>query len=63
MTETKGNYKTRFKAHPTEDLAQKPVAVLLPVELDEYVRSQPNKSEWLRKAIAKAMEEDLKNAS
>ena len=29
----------------------KPISVMLPPELEEIVKSQPNRSEWLRKAI------------
>lgn len=63
MTENKGNYRTRFKLDPNKEPVQSPVAVALPLELDKYVRSQPNRSEWLRNAIARQVEEDLKNAS
>lgn len=45
--------------HPTykltpygEAMAEKPVAVGLAKEIDTYVRSLPNKTEWLRQAIA-----------
>lgn len=62
MTEIKSNYKTRFKEHPTEKLMRKPVGVALPVDADNYVRSLPDRAEWLRKAIARQIEEDLKNA-
>lgn len=59
MTETRGDYKTRFKEHPTEELAKKIVGVALPIKIDEYVRSLPNRSEWLRKAIAEAYQKEV----
>lgn len=43
-------------------MAALPLAVRVPVEIDNYVRSLPNRTEWLRKAIARQVEEDLKNA-
>ena len=48
------------KIQPIGDRAMspKPVAVALPVEIDEFVRSLPNRSEWLRKAIADAYERE-----
>ena len=53
--------------HPTykltplygEAMAEKPVAVRLAKELDAYVRSLPNKTEWLREAIAEKYQRDL----
>ncbi|BAB77358.1 hypothetical protein ACN23B_30055 (plasmid) [Anabaena sp. FACHB-709] len=33
----------------------KPISVLLPDELDSYVRNKPNRSEWLRQVIAEAV--------
>lgn len=43
-------------------MARKPVAVALPVELDEWVRSLPNRSEWLRNAIAAAYEKEQQSS-
>lgn len=39
-------------------MASKPVSVMLPVEIDEYVRSLPNRAEWLRQAIAAQVERE-----
>jgi len=45
-------------------LIKVPVSVRLPVELAEYVRSQPNRNQWLIAAIAKLEEEkQSQNAS
>lgn len=58
------NSKPAFRIPPKGDkpLAKKMVGIRLPQELDEYVRSLPNRTEWLCQAIARQMEEDLKNA-
>jgi hypothetical protein len=43
-------------------LANKVTGIRLPVEIDEFVNSLPNKTEWLRKAIAEAYERERGNA-
>ncbi len=43
---------------------QKPVSVMLPPELDERIRALPNRSEFIRQAIAeKFAREDAQPAS
>lgn len=37
--------------------------VRLPLELDAYVRSLPNKAEWLREAIAEKYEREVNSDS
>lgn len=37
---------------------QKPISVMLPPELDAWVRSLPNRSEWIREAIRKQYEQE-----
>jgi len=50
------DYKTRFQSqgvgvkHNTQ-----PISVMLPEDLDEYVRAKPNRSEWLRQVIGEAV--------
>lgn len=44
-------------------MSRKPVAVALPIELDEWVRNLPNRSEWLRRAIADAYQRDMQQLS
>lgn len=39
-------------------MAEKPLAVRVSVEIDEFVRSLPNKTEWLRQAIITAYEQE-----
>lgn len=45
-----------------EEMAAAPLSVRVSADFDKYVRSRPNRTEWLRKAIARQIEEDLKNA-
>ena len=55
----KNNISTRFQSsgvgikHDT-----KPVCVMLPEYLDAYLRSKPNRSQWLRQIIAEAVERE-----
>ena len=37
---------------------QKPVSVMLPQEMDAIVRSLPNRSEYIREAIAEKLKKD-----
>lgn len=55
--------KVRFKpAYGKTALSRKPVSVLLPHELDEFVRSLPNRTEWLRDAIAEKYQREINSA-
>jgi len=56
---TRRDYLTRFQPTGVEPLADKPTAVFLPKDVDAYVRSLPNKADWLRNAIAEAMSKDI----
>jgi len=42
-----------------EPLAQRPLAVRVSAELDAYVRSLPNMTEWLRQTITAQVEREL----
>ena len=59
MTDPRADHLTRFQPSGEEALAQKPIAVFLPKELDQYVRMKPNRAEWLRGAIAEAARRKL----
>lgn len=51
----RGNPNPKQKLKPwygDKGLSSNTVALRLPVEIDEFVRSLPNKTEWLREAIA-----------
>ena len=41
-------------------MAKTPLAIRVPVEIDEFVRSLPNRTEWLRQAIAEKYEREMK---
>lgn len=56
-----GNPNPKQKLKPVygdEALSSKTVALRLPREIDDFVRSLPNKTEWLRKAIADAYQRE-----
>ncbi len=59
MARKGGNPETYFKAECPQPVVKKPISVKLPPDLDAFVRSLPNKSEWLRQAIAAQVERDL----
>ncbi len=59
MSERRADYLTRFKPAGEECLANAPISVVLPKDLDTYVRGLPNRSEWLRDAIAQKRANDL----
>lgn len=54
----KGNYKTPFVKYYEEEMAESPLSVRLPAELDTFVRSLPNRTEWLRQVISEAAERE-----
>lgn len=51
--------KAPFKPVGEKALASKPVAVKLPQDIDEAVRSLPNPSEWLRRVIVEAARQEF----
>ncbi|HEY9662098.1 MAG TPA: hypothetical protein V6C65_26890 [Allocoleopsis sp.] len=51
--------KTRFQS---EGLAEKPVCVRLPVEVDVIVRSIEDKNSWLRRVICEAVEREFESS-
>ena len=48
-----------FKALGSEALSRIPVSVKLPPELDKYVRSLPNRNQWMIAAIAAQVEREI----
>lgn len=52
------NPKFKFKSEYEGQVAEKPVSVKLPVEVDQFVRSLPNRTEWLRRVIVEAVERE-----
>lgn len=63
MARKGGNPLLYSKRVGDELLAQQPLTVRVPISHDEYVRSLPNKTEWLRKAIAAQVERDKQSDS
>lgn len=57
------DYETRFQPkgvgvkHDT-----KPISVMLPEDLDQYVRAKKNRSQWLRQVIALAVAKEQAEA-
>lgn len=62
MTKLPRDSKTgRFIDGDSEPMAERPICVRLPKDLDEAVRALPNRTEFLRDAIARALkEQDIK---
>ena len=62
---TMANPYPTYKLTPLygEAMAEKPVAVRLAKEIDAYVRSLPNRTEWLREAIAEKYQKDLQEGA
>lgn len=57
-TKRRTDHLTRFSPKGDKAMSRKSIGVLLPLEMDEYVRSLPNRSDWLRQAIAAQIERD-----
>ena len=59
----RGDQLTRYKTTCTEKLAKKPISVVLPEETDNFVRSLPNRTDWLRKVIEDASRKEKEGSS
>jgi len=56
VSETRGDHLTRFESAGVGTKSkQAPISVMLPIEIDAIVRSLPNRSEWVRAAIAEKL--------
>jgi hypothetical protein len=54
------DFLTRFQQQGDVPMAKQPITVRLPEDIDEIVRSLPNRTEWLREAIMEKLDrEDL----
>jgi hypothetical protein len=59
MAKLRRNFATQFKSRGVGTRSgQTPISVLLPIEIDSLVRSLPNRSQWLREAIAEKLEKE-----
>ncbi len=56
--ETKHLKEHQFKPLEEQPLRRVPVSVKLPPEMDDYVRSQPNRNQWLIAAIRDRITKD-----
>lgn len=60
-TQVRADFLTRFKQKGSVPMAQQPLCVRLPADLDAQVRSLPNRTEWLRDAILEKMQREAEN--
>lgn len=51
---------SRFSSPYEKPMAEKPLSVRVEADIDAYVRSLSNRTEWLREAIAAKYKQDLK---
>lgn len=58
MEKVRADYLTRIKPHAEEPMSRKPVCMTLPMDADEFVRSLPNRAEWLRQAVLEKMQRE-----
>ncbi|KJH70759.1 hypothetical protein [Aliterella atlantica] len=56
------NPKHKYVSPNPEPMSERTIGVRLPLELDAYVRSLPNRTEWLRRVIAEAIEQEKSQA-
>jgi hypothetical protein len=56
---SKNGVSTQFKQRHTVALAEKPIPVRLPVDIDAAVRKLSDRSEWLRRVITEAAQREL----
>lgn len=60
LTMANPNPTHKYKPLYGKPLADQMTSVRLPTDLHEWVRSLPNRADWLRKAIAEAYEREQK---
>jgi hypothetical protein len=49
----------KYKHLYGEPMSEQSLSIRLPATQDKYVRSLPNRAEWLRRAIAEAYQRDM----
>ncbi len=62
-TEVRADYLTRFQAQGPVPMAERPLSVRLPADLDAQVRSLDNRTEWLREAIIEKLQREAEQAA
>ena len=59
MSKARADHLTRFEgAGVGTKSKQAPISVMLPADMDAIVRALPNRSEWMRAAIAEKLERE-----
>lgn len=58
--ENKNKQVSRFESPYEKPMAERPLSVRVEVDIDTYVRSLSNRTEWLRQAIVEKYERDLR---
>lgn len=56
----KNKQVSRFESPYEKPMAERPLSVRVEVDVDTYVRSLSNRTEWLRQAIVEKYERDLR---
>lgn len=51
---------SRFESPYEKPMAEKPLSVRVEADIDAYIRSLANRTEWLREAIGEKYQRDLK---
>lgn len=59
----RADYLTRFQPKGEIPMAEKPLSVRLPSDLDAKVRALPNRTEWLRDAIIEKLQRESEQAA
>ena len=54
----RADYLTRFQPKGPVPMAERPLSVRLPADVDALVRSIPNRTEWLRDAILEKVQRE-----
>ncbi|WP_250123068.1 hypothetical protein [Chroococcidiopsis sp. CCMEE 29] len=62
MTNKRGNPQ-EFLRSGNEPVAEQPISVKLPLSIDSFVRSLPNRTEWLREAITEKYQREQTQAN
>ncbi len=58
-TQVRADFLTRFQQKGAVPMAERPLSVRLPADLDAEVRLLPNRTEWLRDAILEKMQRQV----
>lgn len=49
-----------YQAHASENpLAGKPLTIRVPIDVDQAIRSLPNRSAWMRRVLTEAAQREL----